>query len=399
MAAVLVGYFYNKEERIITCMHFAFLVFRKLKKMSRAAVLRPALWLVFAMIGMSLLLSAVHRTFVWRTTDTAVSRDTSKAMRPTPGSPITTTTTTNTNTNTDTTTSTAPMTWKTTGFTVNIWPRPVEMKVAGEKTPLHKDFKFQTTSVSPRLARATGRASAWIASRKVEAAASGENGLKQISIILRSNNEALTSNTSYAYNMMIQGNAGSITADTVYGAMCALETFNQLLVRGKRELEYTGISIRDYPRYVHRGLMVDTGRRIFPVPLLKKVLDGMSFFKMSVMHFHISDLGRFAVESKLYPKLTSYSNGFFTQAEVKDLIEYAKDRGIRVVPEVDIPGHARGFFPLLATGDITFCNSANIQIRNDPGNVSLNTLKKLLTEMMDLFPDEMFHLGCDETGK
>ena len=145
--------------------------------------------------------------------------------------------------------------------------------------------------------------------------------------------------------MMIQGNAGSITADTVYGAMCALETFNQLLVRGKRELEYTGISIRDYTRYVHRGLMADTGRRFFPIPLLKKVLDGMSFLKMSVMHFHIPDLGRFAVESKLYPKLTSYSNGFFTQAEVKDLIEYAKDRGIRVVPEADIPGHARGFSP------------------------------------------------------
>ena len=291
----------------------------------------------------------------------------------------------------------ASATWMTTGFAMNIWPRPVEMRVAGGEMPLHKDFEFQTSSASLRLARAIRRASSWIASRT--AACIGSTGLKQISIILQSNNEALTSNTSYAYNMMIQGNAGSITADTVYGAMCALETFNQLLVRGKRELEYTGISIRDYPRYVHRGLMVDTGRRFFPVPLLKKVLDGMSVFKMSVMHFHISDFGRFAVESKLYPKLTSYSNGFFTQAEVKDLIEYAKDRGIRVVPEVDIPGHARGFAPLARTGDMKFCSSSRIQIKNDPEQVSLTTLKKLLSEMVMLFPDEMFHIGCDETGE
>ena len=273
------------------------------------------------------------------------------------------------------------------------------MKVAGERMELHKDFKFQPSSASPRLVRAIGRASAWIASRKAEEPVGSGKGLKQINIILRSSNEALTSATSYAYNMTIYGNAGTITADTVYGAMCGLETFNQLLVRGKRELEFTGISIRDYPRYPHRGLMIDTGRRFFPVPVVKKILDGMSFFKMSVLHFHISDLGRFAVESKLYPTLANASNGFFTKIEVKDLIEYAMDRGIRVVPEIDIPGHARGFAPLADAGLMKWCDKYRLQISNDPEQVTLTTLKKLLTEMVELFPDEMFHAGCDETGE
>ena len=273
------------------------------------------------------------------------------------------------------------------------------MTTFGGRLRLHKEFIFKTMSTSSRLRRAIDRTVRWM-SLRAESEVRGISGqnMKEINIYIIKKNEALTATTSHAYNLTIQGAHGNISADTVYGAIYGLETFNQLLVRGKAELEFCNIIIRDHPRYQHRGLMIDTGRRFFPLPLMKKILDGMSFFKFSVMHLHMSDYGRFAIESELYPHLAKASNGYYTKKEVKGLIAYAKDRGIRVVPEIDVPGHTKGLSPLADSGNVTFCSAGQLQVQNDPELVSLNTLKKLLSEMTALFPDEVFHLGCDETG-
>jgi N-acetyl-beta-hexosaminidase len=121
-----------------------------------------------------------------------------------------------------------------------------------------------------------------------------------------------------------------------------------------------------------------------------------------VLHLHLSDFCRFAVESKVFPALTAnltgLQAGFYTQQEVGELISYAQQRGIRVVPEIDLPGHARGLLPLEAAG-LKFCTSAatRSQVYDDPGNMTSGMLEKLLTEMSGLFSDSVMNIGSDET--
>ena len=134
-----------------------------------------------------------------------------------------------------------------------------------------------------------------------------------------------------------------------------METFSQYSDNGC--FNYTTLQIQDYPQYKHRGLMIDAGyfasiiclwyiddyyiiiqrRRFFPVVLVENLLDAMSYLKMNVLHFHFSDLCQFSVESMEYPELTATLQQYYTQQDVKDLILYARDRGIRIVPEIDVP--------------------------------------------------------------
>ena len=121
-------------------------------------------------------------------------------------------------------------------------------------------------------------------------------------------------------------------------------------------LPHSSILVHDAPSYAWRGLMLDAGRRFFPVPLLHNLLDTMAAVKLNVLHLHASDFCRWSVESKLYPNLTASlvgdRAGHYSQEDVRALVAYAHDRGIRVVPEFDVPGHARGMLPLEASGDV-----------------------------------------------
>jgi hypothetical protein len=135
---------------------------------------------------------------------------------------------------------------------------------------------------------------------------------------------------------------------------------------------------------------------------VKNLLDTMAGTKLNVLHLHASDHCRFGVESKLFPNLTNaltgIKGGFYTQQDIKDMIAYAGDRGIRVVPEFDLPGHSRGYMPI--DGDVEFCtdSSSKSQLYGDPAGTTLKTLKALMKEMSELFTDEIFNIGCDETA-
>ena len=115
------------------------------------------------------------------------------------------------------------------------------------------------------------------------------------------------------------------------------------------------VSIEDSPRFPWRGLMIDVGRHFIPLDVLKRNLDGMAAVKLNVFHWHLSENQGFRIESKKFPKLQGMgSDGlYYTQDEVRGLIAYARERGIRVVPEFDMPGHATAWFvgyPELASG-------------------------------------------------
>lgn len=215
---------------------------------------------------------------------------------------------------------------------------------------------------------------------------------------------SLNLDTDYSYSIAIPpSDSPTITANTIYGAAYGLESFLQL---SKNPFTFpstkSSLLINDAPQFPWRGLMLDVGRRFSPVPLVKNLLDSMAAAKMNVLHFHLSDYCRWSVESKTYPQLqTSLAaglpdEGFYTHEDIAEIVAYAGDRGIRVVPEFDLPGHSFAMEILQKEG-LQFCNtSKTYTIYNDPDGVSVGILKDLIAEMASLFPDDVFHLGMDE---
>ncbi|EDO29436.1 predicted protein [Nematostella vectensis] len=279
-----------------------------------------------------------------------------------------------------------------------LWPLPRELEASGGPLPLSLAFTIQTSSESEILARGITRYLEIITTHLHTAARSRVNGSKELEVLrisVKSDDESLNEGTSYEYSLSFDsGPQATLTALTPYGALYGMETFSQLVVDGS--LVYTSVSISDKPSFVHRGLMLDTGRRFFPMDLLYNTLDAMSYVKLNVLHFHLSDLCRFSVESKLFPDLRNNESEIYTQDDVRNLVAYARDRGIRVMPEVEGAAHANGLLGLKNKG-LQFCNhSGYTQLYNDPQGNTLKTMKAILSEMVPLFPEQIFHLGLDE---
>ncbi len=152
-----------------------------------------------------------------------------------------------------------------------------------------------------------------------------------------------------SYELTVTDSAAKLTAPTSLGVLRGLQTFLQLVQITPEGFAAPAVTIKDQPRFPWRGTMIDVSRHFIPIDVLKRNVDGMAAVKMNVLHWHLSDDQGFRVESKRYfpNKLTGMgSDGmFYTQDErIRDFIAYAHERGIRVVPEFDIPGHGRSWF-------------------------------------------------------
>jgi hexosaminidase len=189
--------------------------------------------------------------------------------------------------------------------------------------------------------------------------------------------------------------------------MRGLETFLQLVQTSSAGFAVPAVSIDDSPRFPWRGLMIDAGRHFIPLDVLKRNLDGMAAVKLNVFHWHLSENQGFRIESKKFPKLQEMgSDGlYYTQAEVRDLIAYARERGIRVVPEFDLPGHSTAWFvgyPELASGPGPYQIERGWGVFDpamDPTKEeTYKFLDKFIGEMAALFPDQFFHIGGDEVN-
>lgn len=212
-----------------------------------------------------------------------------------------------------------------------------------------------------------------------------------------------------SYTLEVGERQAVLRAATVVGALRGLETFLQLL-EGDREGFYVpAVSIDDRPRFRWRGLLIDIGRHFEPMEVLKRNLDAMAAVKLNVFHWHLTEDQGFRIESKKFPKLHQQgSDGlFYTQEQAREVIAYAAARGIRVVPEFDMPGHATSWVvghPELASAPGPY------QIERQPGvfeptldptrEETYKLLEGFLGEMAALFPDAYMHIGGDEnTGK
>jgi hexosaminidase len=208
-----------------------------------------------------------------------------------------------------------------------------------------------------------------------------------------------------SYHLKVSAAGVELTAANPLGVLHGLQTFLQLVRITPQGFAAPAVTIDDEPRFAWRGLMIDSGRHFMPIPVIERNLDGMEAVKLNVFHWHISDDQGVRIESKAYPLLQEKgSNGlYYTQQQVKDVIEYARDRGIRVVPEFDMPAHATSWFvgyPQLASGPGPYQIATQWGILDaamDPTREStFEFLDKFLGEMTALFPDAYFHVGGDE---
>jgi hexosaminidase len=208
-----------------------------------------------------------------------------------------------------------------------------------------------------------------------------------------------------SYRIDITSRQALLSAPTVVGALRGLETVLQLLDADRLGYYLPGIQIQDQPRFPWRGLLIDVARHFETMEVLKRNLDAMAAVKLNVFHWHLTEDQGFRVESKKFPKLHQLgSDGlYYTHDQVREIIAYARERGIRVVPEFDIPGHSTSWlvgYPELgsAPGPYTIERRPGIfEPALDPTREEVyKFLDTFLGEMAALFPDAYLHIGGDE---
>ena len=208
-----------------------------------------------------------------------------------------------------------------------------------------------------------------------------------------------------SYHLSVTSTQVELTAPNPLGVLHGLQTFLQLVRITPQGFSVPAVTIDDQPRFPWRGLMIDVGRHFMPIPVVERNLDGMEAVKLNVFHWHLSDDQGFRVESKKFPLLQEDgSDGlYYTQNQIREVIEYARDRGIRVVPEFDMPCHTTSWFvgyPQLASGKGPYQIARRWGVLNAAMNPTKDSTYKFLDsfigEMTALFPDDYFHIGGDE---
>jgi len=210
-----------------------------------------------------------------------------------------------------------------------------------------------------------------------------------------------------SYTLAVDEHQARLASPNALGILHGLQTLLQLVQAGEQGWSIPAVTIDDRPRFPWRGLMIDVSRHFMPVDSLMRNLDGMEAAKLNVLHLHLSDDQGFRVQSLRYPKLQELgSDGFFfTQAQIRDLVAYARDRGIRVVPEFDMPGHSQSWlvgYPELASAPGPYQIERSWSIHSPCIDPTVETTYEFLDgfigEMASVFPDAFFHIGGDEVN-
>jgi hexosaminidase len=210
-----------------------------------------------------------------------------------------------------------------------------------------------------------------------------------------------------SYTLDVGPSGAKLQAATTVGILRGAETFLQLVELDSEGFYVPVVQIQDQPRFPWRGLLIDVCRHWQPTEVIKRNLDAMAAVKLNVLHWHLSEDQGFRVESKTFPRLHGMGSdgNYYTQDQVREIVEYARDRGIRVVPEFDMPGHSTAWFvgyPELASRPGPYQIERHWGIFDpcmDPTRDDVyEFLDKFIVEMAKLFPDEYFHIGGDEVN-
>ena len=258
-------------------------------------------------------------------------------------------------------------------------PRPRELRAAPPR-PTSRAPNVIVRGGTPRIGRAMGRLPRW--------------GLRFDFDIRQPPRPAPCLADDYGYRLRF-GDTVAIAAETEWGALGALATIAQL---GTGD-GFAVAEVSDAPRFPWRGLMVDPARRFLSVSTLKRTLDAMWFYKLNVLHLHLTDDQGFRFHSPAYPRLASAAA--YSPEDLRDLVAYAADRGVRVVPELDMPGHTTSWLAAYPEWGLQpVAASARFGLHRthlDPANPDwLRAVDTLLGELAEIFPDEFVHFGGDE---
>ena len=294
---------------------------------------------------------------------------------------------------------------------LDLMPVPKSVTQGQGKFRLERSFHLNVTGAPDKrifstatrfLARLSGRTGLFLSQGYV----TEENNLSegQLTIdVVRPGRVELNEDESYALN--VSGQMIALKSETDIGAIRGLETLLQLISVDEYGYYLPVVEIKDAPRFAWRGLMIDVARHFQPIDVIKRNLDAMAAVKLNVFHWHLTDDQGFRVESKAHPKLHEMgSDGFYyTHEQIKDVVRYAEDRGIIVIPEFDVPGHASAIltaYPDIASKDTTYQIERFAGIFDptlDPTNERTYViLKEVFEEIAPLFPGKYFHIGGDE---
>lgn len=294
---------------------------------------------------------------------------------------------------------------------LNLMPYPAKLSVYEGQFSLTKDFSISIKGNPDKrlfqylnnfVKRLSGRTGLFFNIEKFNSVIQYDNASMLIEC-KRNGKVVLGEDESYSLN--ISDKQINLKAENDIGIMRGLETILQLLSSDANGYYFPALQIDDSPRFKWRGLMIDVARHFMPVDVIKRNLDAMAAVKMNVLHLHLSDNQGVRVESKIYPKIQELcSDGeYFTQEQIKEIVSYASDRGIRVIPEFDIPWHTTAWFvafPELASQPGPYKIERNWGIFDPVFNPAIEEtyifFDKFFGEMATLFPDEYFHIGGDE---
>ncbi|XP_045502091.1 beta-hexosaminidase subunit beta-like [Colias croceus] len=207
-----------------------------------------------------------------------------------------------------------------------------------------------------------------------------------------------------SYNLNVSATA-ALRSPSIWGIIRGLETFSHLfyLSDDRNELRVNKTQIIDYPQYSHRGLLLDTSRHYISVANILKTLDAMAMNKMNVFHWHIVDDQSFPYQSERFPELSQQGaydpSMVYTKDDIKIIVDYARDRAIRVIPEFDVPGHTRSWgnaYPSVLTECYRMDKVIGLGPMNPTKNITYKLLRDLFQEVQTWFPDKYFHIGGDE---
>lgn len=300
---------------------------------------------------------------------------------------------------------------------LNLMPWPQNIKLTAGTFALSKNFKVNITgNPNPRifigatnfLRRLDGRTGLFLEQSFLTKVNESPEAELQIHCV---RNGKIEINEDESYQLTIVSNKITINATSDLGALHGLETLLQLLQNNSTSYYFPTVVISDSPRFTWRGLMIDVARHFQPIDVIKRNLDAMASMKMNVFHWHLADDQGWRIELKNHPKLTELASdgNFYTQEEMKNIVKYADERGILVVPEIDVPGHASALltaYPEIGSkvgeGKITYEVQRNSGVFNatlDPTNPkTYQVLSSIFDEVCPLFSGRYFHIGGDENN-
>jgi len=328
--------------------------------------------------------------------------------------------------------------WGQTGQNISIIPQPVNVTTGEGYFQLTPETPIVISDDTPALRHVAGYltdklyTATWI-----YADISTQQAPSDTSIVLTIDAEAAPDHNE-GYALSVTPDQVTISAKTSHGLFYGVQSLLQLL---PPEIAYEdpsfvpknfnwtipAVEITDYPRYDYRGMHLDVARHFFPVEFVKKYIDLIAMQKMNRFHWHLTEDQGWRIEIKQYPKLTEVGGwrdstlvghydserydgirygGYYTQEEVKEIVQYADDRYITVIPEIEMPGHSSA--ALEAYPELGCEPGKNYKAQTTwgvfediycPSEETFTFLENVLTEVIDLFPSEYIHIGGDEAPK